>query len=636
MRNFVPKKSVNFKHIILGLFVLACSPLSSVNTTPVSAAACGSEPTSTTGRASQSVTVPENATYTIWSRLKAPDANPVEYTVYVDSQCFTIGQTALTPDTLTWVDYENGSTIDKATVTLSAGTHTLVLTAGTQDLELDRVMLLSDSCTPTGVGDDCLNDTTQPNTSITAPTNGSTVSGTTTVTATATDNDVVDYVEFYEGSTLIDTDTSAPYSVNWDTTLAAEGDVTLTSRAYDISGNTRTSSGVTVTVDNIPSVNANITSFTATPNTIFNGDSSTLDWTSDAGVNCSIDQGVGSVATSGSQVVSPTSTRTYTLTCQGEYGGSNDTAMATVTVNQPPVDAVIDSFTATPASITDAPNQSSQLSWSVSAGINCTINQGVGTVAPTGTRTITPSATTIYTLSCNGEYGGTDDTAQATVTVTPAPDTDGDTIKDYVEVDAPNSGDANDDGTPDWQQANVASFVNQRTGAYNTLVGNGDCDVLGGVSSAAGRTDHVMGVTSFTLECASAGQEAAINIILDQGYDTSTWEVLKLNAGLTNETDISDQVTISSVSINGQSRTTLSYTLVDGGGLDEDGDANALIVDPIAVRTAASSVGAPNSGIGTQFDLSLVAAGVVAFIVGLATIWYGRRINLAVMNTHRR
>lgn len=637
MRKFVTKQRVNFKHIILGLFVLACSSITTVNTTtPVSAAACGSEPTSTTGRSSQSITVPTTGTYTIWSRLKAPDANPVEYTVYVDSQCFTIGQTALTPDTLTWVDYENGSTIDKATISLTAGAHTLVLTAGTVDLELDRVMLLSDSCTPTGVGDDCLNDTTQPDTSISAPTNGATVSGTTTVTATATDNDAVDYVEFYEGANLIDTDSSAPYSIDWDTTSAAEGDVTLTSRAYDISGNTRTSSGVTVTVDNIPSVNANITSFTATPTTIFNGESSTLDWTSDAGVNCSIDQGVGNVATSGSQVVSPTSTLTYTLTCLGEFGGSNDTATATVTVNQPPVNAVIDSFTATPGSITDAPDQSSQLSWSVSAGVNCTINQSIGSVGLTGTRTITPSATTTYTLSCDGEHGGTADTAQAAVTVTPAPDTDGDTIRDHIEVGAPNSGDANDDGTPDWQQTNVASFINQRTDAYNTLISTGDCGVLSEVSSTAGKTGYVMGATSFTLECASAGQDAQVTLLFDKSYDTSLWEVLKLNAGMTNEADISDQVTISSVSVNGQSRTSLTYTLVDGGELDEDGVANALIVDPIAVTEAEPPVGAPNSGVGAQLDFNMAVVSAATVIAGIATIWYGRRISSALISTHRR
>ncbi|HEU5394599.1 MAG TPA: CFI-box-CTERM domain-containing protein, partial [Candidatus Methylomirabilis sp.] len=45
-------------------------------------------------------------------------------------------------------------------------------------------------------------------------------------------------------------DTSSPYSVSWTTTTASNGAHTLTAVARDAAGNTTTSSGVSVTVDN--------------------------------------------------------------------------------------------------------------------------------------------------------------------------------------------------------------------------------------------------------------------------------------------------------------------------------------------------------------------------------------------------
>ncbi|PTL78734.1 S8 family serine peptidase [Vitiosangium sp. GDMCC 1.1324] len=93
-------------------------------------------------------------------------------------------------------------------------------------------------------------DTTAPSTSITAPAGGSTLSGTTTVSADASDNVGVSKVEFYAGSSLIGTDSTTPYSVDWNTTAVANGSYSLTTKAYDAAGNVGTSSTVSVTVNN--------------------------------------------------------------------------------------------------------------------------------------------------------------------------------------------------------------------------------------------------------------------------------------------------------------------------------------------------------------------------------------------------
>ncbi len=93
-------------------------------------------------------------------------------------------------------------------------------------------------------------DTTAPATSITSPTAGTIVSGTTTVSASASDNVGVTKVEFYLDGVLQSTDTTSPYSWSWNTTTASNASHTLTSKAYDAAANVGTSAGVAVTVSN--------------------------------------------------------------------------------------------------------------------------------------------------------------------------------------------------------------------------------------------------------------------------------------------------------------------------------------------------------------------------------------------------
>jgi len=93
-------------------------------------------------------------------------------------------------------------------------------------------------------------DTTKPTVSLTAPTAGATLSGTTTLTATASDNVGVAKVEFFSGATLLNTDTTSPYSYSWDTTTVTNGTYSLTAEAFDAAGNTQTSTAVSVTVNN--------------------------------------------------------------------------------------------------------------------------------------------------------------------------------------------------------------------------------------------------------------------------------------------------------------------------------------------------------------------------------------------------
>ncbi|MCP3137603.1 apiosidase-like domain-containing protein [Pyxidicoccus xibeiensis] len=95
-------------------------------------------------------------------------------------------------------------------------------------------------------------DTTPPTVSLTAPGAGSTLSGLVTLTASASDNVGVSSVTFLvDGVPLGSADTSPPYAMSWNTTAAVNDTHTLTAVARDGAGNTTTTTGTQVLVNNV-------------------------------------------------------------------------------------------------------------------------------------------------------------------------------------------------------------------------------------------------------------------------------------------------------------------------------------------------------------------------------------------------
>lgn len=92
-------------------------------------------------------------------------------------------------------------------------------------------------------------DITPPTLTLTAPLEGSTVSGPVAVTANAGDNIGVSKVEFTIDGTLATTDTTSPYGFNWNTLAVANGAHTISATAYDSANNTTTQT-VYITVYN--------------------------------------------------------------------------------------------------------------------------------------------------------------------------------------------------------------------------------------------------------------------------------------------------------------------------------------------------------------------------------------------------
>lgn len=148
------------------------------------------------------------------------------------------------------------------TTAVANGTHTLTATA--RDAAGNPASLSS-----TVTVNNSTVDNQPPVVSMTAPANGSTVTGTVTVSATATDNVGVVGVQFkLDGANLYAEDTSAPYSIAWNTFTTTNGTHTLTSVARDAAGNLGTSIPVTVTVTGVPvgDTTAPLTSITSPVN----------------------------------------------------------------------------------------------------------------------------------------------------------------------------------------------------------------------------------------------------------------------------------------------------------------------------------------------------------------------------------
>lgn len=147
-----------------------------------------------------------------------------------------------------------------------------------------------------------------------------------------------------------------------------------------------------------------INSFSVTPGSIQSGQSATLSWSVSNADSVTINPGIGTVASSGSRVLSPTSTVNYTLQATNAFGTASRSL--TLTVNDTPDPIVINSFIANPTSINAG--DSSTLSWDVVNADNIRIEQGntlvVNSTAGTGNTRVFPSQTASYTLtaSANG------------------------------------------------------------------------------------------------------------------------------------------------------------------------------------------------------------------------------------------
>lgn len=162
---------------------------------------------------------------------------------------------------------------------------------------------------------------------------------------------------------------------------------------------------------------------------------------------------------------------------------------------------------------------------------------------------------------------------------------DQDGISLQEEDASPNDGDANDDGTPDSEQSNVASFVNPYTDKYVVLESNQECPITSVEmqSETAGadadkQYTYPSGFMSFSLDCGDVGATAIVSQYYFETDDNDV--VLRKYIPSTGAYFNIDGATVSTGEFLNQQGTHVTYEIVDGGELDLDGQENGEIIDP--------------------------------------------------------
>ena len=197
------------------------------------------------------------------------------------------------------------------------------------------------------------------------------------------------------------------YPMSGSAQVSPSQSTTYTATATDSSGRT-VSSSLTVTV--VPANSTPSITLSISPQVVAAGQTATITWQSTNASSVTItpsilSEDVTSIDLSGSDVIIPAATTTYTAVATGAGG---TTAQATATISLLTV-----SLTASPATINAG--QSATLTWNSSpaSGTSVSIDQGIGPEAPSGSITVSPAATTAYTVTATN--GTATATAQATV-----------------------------------------------------------------------------------------------------------------------------------------------------------------------------------------------------------------------------
>ena len=211
-------------------------------------------------------------------------------------------------------------------------------------------------------------------------------------------------------------------------------------------------------------------------------------------------------------------------------------------------------------------------------------------------------------------------------TTTGAIDSDSDGTANIEESLAPNGGDANDDGTPDTQQANVISYRNPVSNDY--AVFETDCQSIAGfqVGSESSQQndkdfDYPFGLVSFHITCANPGDTARIRQYyygVQNNQDKYTVRKWRSNGSY-------QQIPAHTLGLplSGGVAFFVKYRNVDGGQFDYGGAVNGLVVDPsgAALPAPATAVSVPAGA----------AANLAA--TGQSIAWYRLLVSLIVSLT---
>ncbi|CAN5412084.1 hypothetical protein BH10PAT3_BH10PAT3_6020 [soil metagenome] len=101
--------------------------------------------------------LPSRGTYTIWTRMQAPDDSHNRYRLEVNGEnCYEVGGSSITPNTWVWVAFQDGNLSSKVQEDFDKTDGNKVRLIGSDaGVKVDRLLLVKTDCIPEGLGSNC-------------------------------------------------------------------------------------------------------------------------------------------------------------------------------------------------------------------------------------------------------------------------------------------------------------------------------------------------------------------------------------------------------------------------------------------------------------------------------------------------
>jgi hypothetical protein len=152
--------------------------------------------------------------------------------------------------------------------------------------------------------------------------------------------------------------------------------------------------------------------------------------------------------------------------------------------------------------------------------------------------------------------------------------------------------DANNDGVKDKEQLNLGAFVNQVSGRRQAVEAIGQDANCNAISTPSAESEDLLekqnsdyffphGLVAFRVICDKPGATAEVKYYLDDLYSTADIELQKYSAN-SGYAQI-EGVKITEFQTQNGLVSLISYQITDGGELDEDGQTDGTITDPMGI-----------------------------------------------------